>query len=296
MMGSMRSRTAAIGLSVGAALVVAPAAMAVTPADRAAAQRAAAWLAGERPGSMPAGQQADVMVAMRITGTPPRALAPRLRVLARTAPGYANTAGATAKVVMGAMAGGGNPRRLGGVDYLARLRSQSGAAGRYGRSAFDQGLSMLALRTATGRVPTAAATTLLDLRTGPGWNLELSTTGEPDIDSTALSVVALVAAGRPCSSPPIRQARAWLATQRSQGGWTAYPASGPSANSTALVARADIACGTRAATPLRVIRSLQQRSGAIRYTRDQPESRLLATTESVPPLAGVSLARGLAPG
>ena len=293
----MRPRMVLAGAAGALALLATvPAALGTTAADRAAAQRAAAWLAGERPGSMPAGQQADVMVAMRITGTPPGALAPRLRALAASADGYADTAGATAKVVMGAVAGGGNPRRLGGVDYLARLSASSTGAGRYGRTAFDQGLSMLALRTATGRVPGAAATALLGLRAGPGWNLELSPTGEPDVDSTALSVVALVAAGRPCSSAPIRQARAWLATQRSQGGWTAYPGSGPSANSTALVARADIACGAGAAGPLRTIRGLQQRSGAIRYTRSQPESRLLATTESVPALAGVSLARGLRPG
>lgn len=284
--------------AAGAVVMVAtsPVALGTTAVDRAAAQRAATWLAGERPGGMPAGQQADVMVALRITGTPARALAPRLRALAASADGYADTAGATAKVVMGAVAGRGNPRRLGGVDYLARLRSSTTGTGRYGRTAFDQGLSMLALRTATGRVPGAAATTLLGLKAGPGWNLELSPTGEPDVDSTALSVVALVAAGRPCTSAPIRQARAWLATQRSQGGWTAYPGTGPSANSTALVARADIACGSGAAGPLRTIRRLQQRSGAIRYTRSQPESRLLATTESVPALTGVSLARGLRPG
>ncbi len=293
----VRRRILLAGVAGGVAMIAAsPAALGTTAADRAAAQRAATWLAGERSGSMPAGQQADVMVALRITGTPPRALAPRLRALAASADGYADTAGATAKVVMGAVAAGGNPQRLGGVDYLARLRSSTTGAGRYGRTAFDQGLSMLALRSATGRVPGAAATTLLGLRAGPGWNLELSPAGEPDVDSTALAVVALVAAGRPCSSAPIRQARAWLATQRSQGGWTAYPGTGPSANSTALVARADIACRAGAAGPLRTIRSLQQRSGAIRYTRSQPESRLLATTESVPALAGVSLARGLRPG
>ncbi len=293
----MRHRiTCACAGAAAAAIAAAPAAFGTTAADRGAAARGGAWLAGQQIASMPAGQQADVMVAMRITGTPARALAPRLRALASSAPGYADTAGATAKVIMGAVAAGGNPRRLGGANYLARLRSQSDGRGRFGRSAFDQALSMIALRTATGRVPARATTALLGLRAGPGWNLELAPGSAPDVDSTALSVVALVAAGRPCSSAPIRRARAWLARQRTGGGWTAYPRSGPSANSTALVARADIACRSRAAAPLRLIRSLQQRSGAIAYTRAQPESRLLATSESVPPLAGVSLARGLRPG
>lgn len=244
---------------------------------------------------MPAGQQADVLVAMRITGTPVRSLAPRLRALAQAAPGYADAAGPTAKVVLGAVAAGGNPRRLGGTDYLARLGSQS-SGGRYGRTAFDQGLSMIALRAATGRVPQAAVATLLGARSGPGWTLGLTDGGEPDVDSTALSVVALRAAGQSCGAPAIREARAWLASQRTGGGWTAYAGSPPSANSTALVARAEISCGSPAAPALSLLRSLQQRSGAIRFTRAEPESRLLATTESVPPLAGVSLARGLRPG
>lgn len=297
MMAAMPSRRLiTLVMAAGATLVVAPAATAATAADRAAATRAATWLAGEQPGTLPAGQQADVMVGMRITGTPPKALAPRLKVLAKAAPGYATEAGRTAKVILGVVAAGGNPRRLGGTDYLARLASQQSSPGRYGQTAFDQGLAMLALRAATGRVPAAAARTLTDLASANGWNLGLDAAEDSDVDSTALSVVALRAAGTPCDQAPMRRARAWLDTQRTGGGWTAYAGSPPSANSTALVARADIACGVSAAGPLGVIRSLQQRSGAIAFTRAQPESRLLATTESVPPLAGVSLARGLGPG
>jgi len=283
----------ATGLAGALALTGAGSAGAVGAADRAAAVRATAWLATEPPASMPAGQQADVLVAMRITGRRPAALRPRLRALSKAAPAYATGAGEASKVVMGALAAGANPSRLGGVDYVARIRRDSPSPGRYGSTAFDQALSMLALRAATGRVPTTAARTLLGLRSGPGWNLGLTTAEGPDIDSTALAVVALRAAGQRCTAAPIRAARRWIARQRSGGGWSAYPGTGPSANSTALVARADLACGASASAPLRVIRRLQQRSGAIRYTAAEPESRLLATTESVPALAGVSLARGL---
>jgi hypothetical protein len=294
---SVGTRTrAALTAGVMALIVVAPAALGASPADRASATRAAAWLAGEQPSAMPAGQQADVMVAMRITGTAPRALASRLRTLRRTADGYADTAGSTAKVILGAAAAGANPARLGGVDYLVRLRRTQSSPGRFGQSAFDQGLAMIALRTATGRVPAGAPAVLLSLRSGPGWSLGLDPDAAPDVDSTALAVVALRAAGQSCSSPALQAARAWLATQRSGGGWTAYAGSPPSANSTALVARSQIACGGSGGGALRLIRSLQQRSGAITFTRAQPESRLLATTESVPALAGVSLSRGFTAG
>ena len=269
----------------------APKALAATDA----AARAATWLEGQPITGLPAGQQADVMVALRLTGTSARDLTSRRRALARTAPGYAKSAGASAKVVMGAVAAGANPRRLGGVDYLARIAGTRRGAGRYGTTAFDQALAMLAMRAATGRVPRAAARTLIGLRSGPGWNLALTSAEEPDIDSTALAIIALRAAGTSCRSSAITGARRWIARQRVAGGWTAYSGSPPSANSTALVARSDIACGGRATRALALLRSLQQRSGAIRYTTAEPESRLLATTESVPALAGVSLARGLRP-
>jgi hypothetical protein len=212
-----------LALAVAGAALVAPAmGLAATAADKAAAMRASAWLAGEAPSGLPAGQQADVMVTMRLTGTPAPALRARMRAMAAAAPAYADTAGATAKVVLGAVAAGGNPSALGGVDYLARLSAQSTGAGRYGRNAFDQGLAMIALRAATGKVPAAAVTTLLGAKSGPGWNLELSATGAPGVDSTALAVVALRAGGQSCTSAPIREARAWLAAQRANGGWTAY--------------------------------------------------------------------------
>lgn len=297
----MRTGRPRVGAVMGATLVAAigvggPAtALATTAADRAAARRAAAWLAGEQPASMPAGQQADVMVALRLTGTPAPALAPRLRAMQRGAGAYATSAGATAKVVLGAAAAGANPRRLGGTDYLARLRGSQRSPGRFGQTAFDQGLAMIALRAATGRAPADGAAVLVSRRAGPGWNLGLEPGGEPDVDSTALSVVALRAAGTPCSSPVIREARAWLASQQRQGGWSAYGGA-PSSNSTALGARADVACGGRATQALAVIRGLQQRSGAIAFTRQQAESRLLASTESVPALTGISLAGGFSPG
>jgi hypothetical protein len=180
------------------------------------AARAATWLEGQPITGLPAGQQADVMVALRLTGASARDLTSRRRALARTAPGYARSAGASAKVVIGAVAAGANPRRLGGVDYLARIAGTRRGAGRYGTTAFDQALAMLAMRAATGQVPRAAARTLIGLRSGPGWNLALTSAEEPDIDSTALAVVALRAActcdrrrATGCARRPARTPRPW---------------------------------------------------------------------------------------
>ena len=56
---------------------------------------------------------------------------------------------------MAAVAAGGDPARLGGVDYVARIRARY-ASGRYGATAFDQALSILGLRAAGRPVPRAA--------------------------------------------------------------------------------------------------------------------------------------------
>lgn len=267
----------------------------VTTASHHAAQRAARWLATQPMAQMPAGQQADVVVDLRITGASTASLAPRLRSLSRVAPAYATTAGAAAKVVMAVSAAGANPTALGGVDYLGRMRSAE-RDGRFGTTAFDQALSMIALRMAGRRVPPASVGVLLKARSGSGWNFSLDPTQPAGVDDTALSVVALRAGGLACSTPAIRAARAWLARHRSGAGWTAFEGQAASANSTALVARAEIACGGRPLAALAFIRSLQASSGSVAFTRAAPESRMLATSESVPALAGVSMANGLSPG
>lgn len=264
----------------------------VTTASQRAAHTAARWLASQPMAQVSAGQQADIMVDLRITGASTASLAPRLRALSRVAPAYATTPGAAAKVVMAVSAAGANPTALGGVDYLARMRSTE-RNGRFGTTAFDQALSMIALRVSGRRVPPASTRVLLKARSGSGWNFSLDPTQPAGVDDTALSVVALRAGGLACSTPVIRAARAWLARHRSGAGWTAFEGQAPSANSTALVARAEIACGARPLAALAFIRSLQASSGSIAFTRAAPESRLLATSESVPALAGVSLAAGL---
>ena len=92
------------------------------PADLRAGQRAAGWLTTLPVADMPTGQLADTVVALRLSGRPPGALASRVAALRRRGPGYATTAGSSGKVALAALAAGADPRRFGGVDYLARIR------------------------------------------------------------------------------------------------------------------------------------------------------------------------------
>jgi len=289
------------GRALAAALVLAlPAAPAAAapactgPADRAAAQRGAAWLAQRAPAGMAPGQQADVIIALRAAGRRPAALRGRARVLARVAPAYARTPGAAGKVVLAAVAAGQDPARFGGVDYVGRIR-RSYADGRFGVSAFDQSLAILALRAAGHRVPPGAVAALRGTRGTGGWGFALRRGGPDAVDSTALVLEALAAAGVRRSDPGVRAAVAWLARQRAaDGGYAAFGGRRPTeANPTALVLRARCALGLPPAPATRAaLRRLVARDGHVRFTRTSAGSPLIATVDAVPALAGDPLPTG----
>lgn len=275
----------------GAALAVgAPFAGAVTAADRAAGQRAATWLA-TTPAQSAGGQIADTMVALRAANRPVASLRPRLRALTSVAPSYATTAGANAKVVMGAIAGGADPSRLGGRDYVRGITARY-ADGRYGATAFDHALSILALRAAGRPIPRSAVRATLAARGSGGWSFTMSPSGRDSVDGTGLMIEALRAAGVPARHPELRAARTWMVAQRNrEGGYhTAGAGRATQANPTSNVIRALVAMGQRPpAATLRSLRSLQQPHGAIHFTAGQAGSPLLATTDATVALVGRTL-------
>ena len=256
--------------------------------DRAAGKKAASWLAGRPTAAMSPGLQSDVIVALEHAGARPRALRPRANRLARLGPGYATTAGAAAKVALAADAAGLDPGRLRGVDYLRRITTRY-RGGRYGRSSFDQALSMLALDAAGRPIPRATRTFLASRRGSGGWGFDLRRGGKDEVDSTALIVVALRAAGVPERAPVIRGAMAWLARQRNSAGGYAVAGGGrrTGANATALVIQAEIAVGRRPnRKTLAALRRLQAGDGSIRFTSAQAGDRGIATAGAIPALMG----------
>lgn len=283
------TRRAPLALAAVVLAVAAPCAGAAT-ADGRAAGRAATWLASHSAGA-PAGQQADVIVALRAAGRGGATLRPRLSRLGRDAPAYATTAGGAAKVVMAAVAAGGDPRRLAGIDYLRRVTSRY-ASGRYGATAFDQALSMLALSAAGRTVPAAAARATLAARGDGGWSFDLSPTSRDSVDATALVIEALAAAGVPPSDAGLRAGVAWMLAQRNREGGLAWSGGGRAteANSTAGAIRALRALGrVPAASTRAALRGLQDGDGGIRFSRGSAGSRLIATTDALIALSGGSL-------
>jgi hypothetical protein len=271
------------------ALAAPAAALPAGPTDRQAAARAAAWLRTVRDAAP--GQQADAIVALAAAGSGRGVLGPRLSRLAGVAPAYASTAGAAGKVALAAEAAGADPRRLRGVDYLARVRGAY-AAGRYGASGFDQALAMLALAGAGDRVPAAAVAALRADRGAGGWGNDLSPSGRDDVSTTAILIEALRATGVRSRDPMLRSAATWMAAQaNTQGGYAFFGGRGPTeANSTALVIRALRALGrTPPAASRAALRALQLPNGSIAFTATSPGSPLLATVDALVALAGATL-------
>lgn len=286
---NLRVRALATGAALLAAGAVTVPAVAAGPDDR-AAQRGAAWLTAT-PARQAGGQVADTIVALRAAGRSRAAVRPRLRALTAVAPAYATTAGASAKVTLGAVAAGADPTRLGGRDYVARIGSRY-AGGRYGATLFDQALSLLALRAAGRPIPRSAVRASLAARGDGGWSFNMEPSGRDMVDGTGLMIEALRAAGVPASHAALRSATTWMVAQRNtEGGYATGGAGGATqANTTSNVVRALRAMGRPVPASTRAaLRRLQQPQGSFRHTAAREGSPLLATTDAVVALSGRTL-------
>ena len=277
----MRCRSILAGL-----LTLLPPAGALAQTDRQASQRGAAWLESLSIGTV--GQQADAIVALAAAGRSRTSLRSRLATMSRSASAFSTTAGAAGKVVLATVAASGNPRSLGGVDYVLRIERQY-AAGRYGATAYDQAYAMLALRAAGVSTPPAAVTALRAARGRGGWGFALRKAGPDDVSATGLTIEAMRAAGVSKSDAALKGATTWLMAQVNTRGGFAIDGRGRAteANSTAIAIRALRATGrTPASATRRALRNLQEPDGGFRFTAKSRESRLLATVDAVLALSG----------
>lgn len=256
--------------------------------DRGAARKGAGWLARAVPAGSN-GQAADAIIALRASGRLTRATAARRAAGLRAgASRYANTAGATGKVILGLAAAGTNPRCAGRLDLLRRLQG-FGSNGRYGRTMFDQALGMLGMRALGAGPPPSTPRFLLGARGRGGWSF-LVTSGSDDVASTAMAIMALRAAGVPRSSGALRDALRWMRTQRTAGGGFAMGRRDRTeANATALAIQATRTMGAGDARARGALRSLQRSSGAFQFTRSDLGSRVLATNDAVVALSNRAL-------
>ncbi len=289
---------------------------------RVAVNRALDWIRSQQnadggfPGfaeSSDPGTTLDAVFAFAADGVNPDSveigdLSP-LDYLETQVPTYTVSTAATAKLILGIVAGGRDPRAFGGVNLVEQLTQAYTTTGQYGASVTDQAWALLALDAVRVPIPQAAIEWLLAQQQpnggwefAPGWGTDSNTTG--------LVLQALVATGVTPDSPGIMSAIQYLrALQNGDGG---FPYTKPSpygtdtdANSTAYAIQGLMAAGqvvdgptwtrhfteTTAITltlrsPVDRLLELQNPSGAFRFQDAFPGDNRLATYQAVPALLG----------
>ncbi|MER2599274.1 MAG: prenyltransferase/squalene oxidase repeat-containing protein [Caldilineales bacterium] len=227
------------------------------------------------------------------------------------------SAAAAGKLAVGVAAADLDPRNFGAVDLAARLNAfYNAATGAFGATTQDQAWAMLGLQAAGEPVPAAAAQRLAaQANSDGGWGWTAGIVS--DVDSSALAIQALRAAGQSPNAPAITHGLAWLRTVQltnDDGGFASSPqqswAVDSNTNSTAFAMQGILAAAqdpisstwtVNSSTPLAFLLSRQLPNGAFVYT--DPPANLFATQQAVPALVGkpypllsraVALRRGLA--
>jgi prenyltransferase beta subunit len=198
------------------------------------------------------------------------------------------------KLTLGLAAANQDPRQFFANDLVLSLTTRlNPVTGAYGITNWDQSLAILGLRAAGEPVPVTATQRLLS-RANPdgGWGFGI---GDSDVDSTALAVQALIAAGTSPTSTAVLSAVQYLDTlQQSDGGFPYQPgvSAASNVNSTAFAVQALLAAGedplkTRwqpaASNPISYLLALQFADGAWPFA-NQPSQ--LATAQAIPAMLG----------
>jgi hypothetical protein len=266
--------------------------------DGTAVKRGVRFLTKSKISAFDYGFKADAINALTAarksgSGTKRSAINRFVSALQDEAPNYATTAGAAGKVMLAAVAAGKNPRCFGtsvenSVD-LYGITNSFYSNGRYGTTAYDQAFAMLGLAAAHEKVPAAAIKFAKRHRGKFGWGFSLGTGSGDDVQSTALMIEALRAAGVKRSDGALQSAFKWITFQRNtDGGYNPdTPAGETNADATAMVIRAADALGKNAGKAKIALRRLQLKNGSFRLTPTQPAaSKVLSTDDAVLALSG----------
>jgi hypothetical protein len=289
-------------LTAVAVLLVALSCAAVAQAktNKQAVSKGVTWIGKARMSQFPGtGFQADTISALAaarkigVSGTKTRT--ERFRKLVETdASSYAGSAGASGKLILAAVASGADPRCFGPKNdksdlYLILKSNYNESTGQYGRTAFDQGLAMVALKAAHQKVPSKAVSFVKKRRGKFGWNFAMSAKAGDDVESTALIIEGMRAAGVSKKSSILRAGYRWITFQRNADG--AYnpdvPQGETQADTTAYAIRAADALGIDNKKAKRALRALQTNAGAFRSTPTaEGDFKGIATANAVLALAG----------
>lgn len=155
---------------------------------------------------------------------------------------YSGTAGGAAKLVLGLVAAGEDPRDFTHVDYVAKMRTYyDSSTHRYGVQTMDHTIYMLA-REALGLSAQQGTAAYLESKQMPDGCWEFADGMGCDTNTTALAVQALVVVGIDSDAASMKAALAYFKSAQNADGGFPYLAPGDSdANSTAFVLQALVA-------------------------------------------------------
>jgi hypothetical protein len=289
----MLALLALVALAAGAATAQA------AKTNKGAVKNAVKWLRDAGPA--PSGQtgfEADsvsALAAARRFGAyvPDSTIDRVIRSLEAQSNDYVGSAGATGKMILAAVAAGRNPRCFGPAGEKSDLYNilrldYDSSSGRFGRSAYDQALALLALKAARQKIPTKAVRFAKSRRGSYGWNFALSKYAGDNVEVTAIMIEALRAAGVSRRDKALQKAYRWMFYQHNSfGGFNPDVASGATqANTTAYAIRAADALGKRDKKAERALRALQMRNGKFRSMEATEGNVRIATGDAMIALSG----------
>lgn len=306
-----RSRRSArwAGLLVAAALVATtvPGARGVSQERLTSARRAAQWIVDrqENNGAFfgptqrvdQTGETLAAVVAGGITGA---AVTSALNYIRTNGQAGATRGAFTGRIIAGIVAGGQDPRSFGGVDYVAILASQyDQATGAWESSDVFSNLLAAngALAAGVALLPQAVAYLRSHECASGGFGFSNGCAFGADTDTTAMAVAVFVAAGLGLD-PVVARARTFIASRQNADGGFGFAESFPptSGDSTGLALAAIAAIGEEAQAhpwqqtdgddPVKTLLSLQDASGAFRFSSSDTDGNAFTTVNAIPGMAG----------
>jgi energy-coupling factor transport system substrate-specific component len=211
--------------------------------------------------------------------------------------GRVRATGDVERTILALSAAGRSPRSVAGRDLPAELVRKRRRDGSFGGLVNQTAFAILALRAAgrpaRDRTVRAAAAWLASQHNRDGGFNFGGRGGRSGIDDTAAALEGLVAAGRRHSRTVVRAAVFLAGRQNADGGLGLTPGADSNAQSTAWAIQGLVAAGRDPArvrrrgarSPLTYLRSLQEASGAVRYSRTTTQSPVWVTAQALTALA-----------
>jgi hypothetical protein len=284
-------------------LLLAAATVAQASSNKGSVKKGVSWIRKAGLSQFPGtGFQTDTISALaaaRKAGVkvPSSTMARLINAVKSNSTNYVGSAGATGKVILAAVATGENPRCFGPSGEKSDLRNilvsnYNAKSGQFGRTAFDHAFALLALKAAHESIPKKSVTFAKQRRGKYGWNFAMSRTAGDDVESSALMIEALRAAGTSKNSGALNAAYKWITYQRNaDGGYNPDAPQGETqADTTAYAIRSFDALGIHnkyATGAKRALRALQKKNGAFRSAPSaESEFHGIATSNATLALSG----------